>query len=113
MSSGSQITPRYHIGDIVRVAAREEILKTVDGEWQADGCVLMDQMLRFCGVELKVLKVVEHVFNERQMTMYRTKWPFYILESALCDGNVPSFPQRCDRTCNLLWHENWLEKASA
>ncbi len=112
MSSRNHIKPKFQVGDTVRVASREEMLRTVDGEWQIDGCVLMDQMLRFSGTEMEILKVVEHVFNERRMTMYRTKWPLYILESALCDGHVPSFPQRCDRTCNLLWHENWLEKTA-
>ncbi len=112
MNRENRHQPKFHVGDLVKIASRERMLMTLDGEQQTDGCLLMDQMLRYCGSEMKVLKVVEHVFHERRMTMYRTKWPLYILEAALCDGVVPSFPQRCDRTCNLLWHEDWLEKAS-
>ncbi len=100
---------RFEVGEIVRIAPKRAIERTLASRQEIDGCALMDEMLRYCGTEMKILKVVHNVFHERRMTMYQTKAPLYILQGALCEGRTPSFQYRCDRTCYILWHEEWLE----
>ncbi len=101
--------PGFQVGERVRVASADRIRQSLDDSDRADGCLPMDQMLRFCGSEFKVLRVVENVFDEHRLKMYRTNSPLYILEGIICDGIIPSFDHRCDRSCYLLWHEDWLE----
>ncbi len=100
---------RFKAGEFVRIAPRSTIERTLASRQEIDGCALMDEMLKYCGAEMKVLKIVHNVFHERRMTMYQTKGPLYILEGALCEGLTTSFQHRCDRTCYILWHEEWLE----
>ena len=102
--------PKYSIGDNVRVGSRERISQGLDSFNRLDGCLMMDQMWEFCGQGFKILKVVNNFFDERQYKMYKVRSPFYILEGLICNGMVDSFPERCDRSCYLLWHEKWLEK---
>ncbi len=94
----------------MRVASPERIRQFLDGSGKSDGCLLMPQMLGYCGRELSIQKVVENVFDERRLKMYTASGPLYILEGAICDGEISSFPHRCDRSCYLLWHEDWLER---
>ncbi len=102
--------PRYRVGDRVRIIPPGRLGQSLDASDRTDGCFLMAPMRNFCGHEFKVLKVVEHVFDERRLKMYGTRSPLYILEGVICDGAVPSFAHRCDRSCYLLWHEAWLER---
>lgn len=99
---------KFRIGDNVRVAARERIDGTLDPEKKLNGCPFMSQMYQYCGHEFTVVQVVTNVYMEKFLKLQA---PFYILEGLRCNGNVESFEQKCDRTCNLLWHEAWLEKS--
>jgi len=68
----------------------------------------MDQMWAYCGQKFKVLKIVNNFFDEYRVIMHKTRATLYILDGLICDGNIESFDHRCDRSCYLLWHENWL-----
>ena len=102
--------PKFAIGNIIRVHSREEISKSLDRLNKHEGCLMMDQMWESCGQRFKVLKVVNNFFDEYQYKMYKPCSPLYILEGLICNGMVESFEQRCDRSCYLLWHEEWLDK---
>jgi hypothetical protein len=104
-------TARFSAGDMVKIRPWEEILRTLDADFRADGCLLTEQMHGCCGSIHRVLRVVGNVFDEFEFRMYGTRSPLYILEGLICDGTVREFERRCDRGCPLLWHESWLEKA--
>lgn len=71
----------------------------------------MNQMWEYCGKEYKVLKVVNHVFDEFRYRMHKTRLPFYIVEGLICNGNIRNLNLPCDRSCYFMWHEQWLEKS--
>jgi hypothetical protein len=70
----------------------------------------MEQMWRYCGNTYKILKVVDSIFDEHHKRTLRPRSSIYILNGLICDGKVNEFPFKCDRSCFLLWHEDWLEK---
>jgi hypothetical protein len=101
--------PRFGIGDNVRVASKEMINGTLDSEKKLEGCLFMNQMYQYCGHEFTITQIVTKVYMDK---LLKLRTPFYILEGLRCDGIVESFEHQCDRTCNLLWHEAWLEKGA-
>ena len=100
---------KFSEGDTVRVRSAEEISQTLDPLNRFEGCLFMNEMWDKCGKDFKVLKAVRHFFDEYRYKMYKTRGPVYLLEGALCKGEVDSFAHRCDHYCYLLWHEDWLE----
>ena len=103
--------PKFAPGDTVKVRSRQEISKSVDSLGTLDGCLMMNQMWEFCGQGFKILKVVNNFFDEYQYKMYKVRSPLYTLESLICNGVVQSFGHKCDRSCYILWHEDWLERS--
>ncbi|KPK78217.1 MAG: hypothetical protein AMJ79_00300 [Phycisphaerae bacterium SM23_30] len=101
----------YQIGNYVNVRSAESISKTLDSFNKLDGCLFMKQMFQYCGQKYSILKVVKNFFDEYRYKMYKTRSPLYILDGLICDGDVDELAHRCDRSCYLLWHGNWLEKA--
>jgi len=37
-----------------------------------------------------------------------TRAPLYILEGAHCSGAALAPKESCDRSCALMWHQDWL-----
>jgi len=101
-------TPKFSAGEIVRIRAREEISRGLDPLGRHDGCLMMEQMWNYCGNSFNVLRIVNNFFDEYQFKMYKTRSPLYLLEGSICNGTVDSFEHRCDRSCYLMWHEDWL-----
>ena len=95
--------------EFVKVRSRDHIKRTLDSSNKLDGCLFSEQMSDYCEQKHKVLKVVYNYFDEYKSRMYRVKKPFYLLENLICNGQVDSFEHRCDHSCYLLWHEEWLE----
>jgi len=102
--------PIYREGDLVRIKRNEEIGSTLDPASKREGCPFTTQMAEYSGKEFKIIKTVKNFFDEHECKMYKVVPPLYILEGLICDGQVKSFTQRCDHSCYLLWHEDWLEK---
>ena len=50
--------PKFSVGEIVRVRAREEISQSLDTLGRLEGCLMMDQMWEYCGKSFKILKVI-------------------------------------------------------
>jgi len=103
---------KFSEGDIVQVKEREMIAKSLDSSHMHDGCLFAKQMWDHCGEKFTVIKIVKNIFDERECKIYNADAPLYILNNAICNGEVDSFKQRCDHCCFLLWHEIWLEKAN-
>lgn len=104
-------TPRFAVGDSVKVRKPEDILKTLDEDSTLEGCLMTEQMYGCCGNTFKILKVVRNFFDEYEYRMYESVPTVYILDDLICDGRTHEFDNRCDRSCFLLWHEEWLEEA--
>ena len=102
--------PKLSVGDIVRIRSREEISRSLDSSGRCDGCLMMDQMGNYCGETFKVLKIVTNFFDEFKFKMYRSRSQLYILDGLICNGQGTSFNERCDRSCYLLWHRDWLKQ---
>lgn len=103
--------PKYTANTLVKIKAHEDIASGLDPLNHLDGCLMMEQMWRYCGQEHKIIKVVDHFFDEYRQKMFKAGKPFYILENLICEGTVDTFNYKCDRSCYFLWHEDWLDKA--
>ena len=101
----------FSAGDTVRVRSAEEISQTLDPLSRADGCLFMEQMYDYSNKNFRVIKVVKHIFDERESKIHRTLVPLYILEGLTCQGKNTSFDYTCDHSCFFLWHEQWLAKS--
>jgi len=105
----SRKQPRFREGESVIVRSREEIMMGLDTRGRRDNCLMTAQMWECCGRQVKVLKVVRHLFDEHKGKLYRSNVPLYILDKTICHGRTDIFPKHCDRNCYLLWHEDWLD----
>jgi hypothetical protein len=94
-------------GDWIRVRSEEEIRSTLNPTGHLGGLKFMPEMWRFCGQELKVFKRVQKILLDTTGEMRTINRPTYYLESAYCDG---AFHGGCDKSCFLLWREEWLER---
>jgi hypothetical protein len=97
------------VGDPIEVSAKEVIAAGLDLLDKRDGCLFMPQMWTCCGQSFKIKKVVNCFFDEFRYKMYQPKAPTYLLENVMCHGDAGPSEQRCDRSCYLLWHEDWLD----
>ena len=102
--------PEFSAGETVRIRSVVEIKKLLDFSGKTDGCWFMNQMWNYCDQKFKILKVVTNIFDEQGQKIYKTKVPFYSLETLICDGSVEIFEHQCDRSCFFLWHEKWIAK---
>lgn len=51
------------------------------------------------------------MFDERRFKMFRVSPWIYLLEDVFCAGFLDDNSGRCDRSCYLLWHEQWLDES--
>ena len=101
----------FRVGDIVTVRSVDRIKGLVNALSRRDGCLFMPQMFRYCGRNFRIVKVVKNVFDEGTLKMNTLKSPMYLLEGVICEGEYDGFRNRCDRTCHMFWHEDWLDPA--
>jgi hypothetical protein len=100
--------PQFKCGDVVRVLPREKIMETVNPPSDLEGSLVSSQLWDHCGRKLVISKVVTHFF--RSDRMFKCLPTLYMLEGAVCGGEVASFHSHCDRNCSLLWSGKWLKK---
>jgi hypothetical protein len=98
----------FHQGEIVEVAAENEIMATLDRNCQLEGLPFTEEMRKFCGKRYKVLKNVQKITVEG-VGVFRIK-NTVMLEGVTCDGKAH---KGCQRTCLLLWKTAWLKKVVA
>jgi hypothetical protein len=106
-----KIYPQFSIGETVKIKSREEITRSLNGLNEQDGCAFTEQMWQYCGRTYTILKIVNSYFNEHCKRTFVPKCPVYILEKSICEGSLKPFLYKCDHSCFLLWHEDWLEKS--
>jgi len=102
--------PEFLVGEVVKIRSIEEISQGLDLLKRHEGCLMMEQMWIYCNSNFKILRIVDNVFDEYQFKMFKTRGPLYLLEGLICNGKVDSFQHQCDRSCYLMWHEDWLSK---
>jgi hypothetical protein len=111
MKTNQNQNSKFQIGEEVRVKTGDKVITSFHSTQNAiEGCLFTKQMWDYCGSTYKVVKIVNGIFNEHRQRTFKTKSPLYILEGLICNGSVEDFPQKCDHSCFLLWHEKWLEK---
>jgi len=96
-------------GDVIRIRSKDLILQTLDKNNKLEGCVFMPEMWQYCETQKKVIKIVEHFFDECQFKMRKTR-NIVLLEGLHCSGKIPGIKYKCDRFCYFFWKEAWLEK---
>jgi hypothetical protein len=94
-------------GDIVRVRTEQEIRNTLDKRMKCKGLRFMPEMTKYCGQQMRVLKLVKKIMIESTGESREMRSRIYLLEGAYCDGE---FHQQCDRSCLLFWRDDWFEK---
>jgi hypothetical protein len=92
-------------GDTGEVRSEEEIRNTLDSNGSLDHLPFMSEMTKYCGRRFRVLTrvdraVVEGIGNRRMQDTV-------ILGGATCDGCAHG---DCQRTCQILWKEDWLRR---
>ena len=110
-SSTPNATLNLQPGEIIQVKNIEEILKTLK-EWQNRG-LSFDQsgeMLKYCGKNLKVLKRVRKVIDEKTGRLLTLKNESVILEGAICCGHYSPNRLLCPRSLYPFWREIWLQR---
>ena len=98
---------RINTGDFVRIRSEEDIRATLNHWGQLKGCMLMPDMLPYCGTVQKVFRRMERFVDERDYYVKKTNG-IILLEGLHCQGT--SDYGRCDRCCFYFWREEWLEK---
>lgn len=95
--------------DIVIIRSKNEISGIIN-EWRKHkGCAFMDQMYDYCGKSYKVLKRVDHFYDEAKKKFVKCK-DIVILDSVTCNGKRTLIKEKCDRNCFLFWHKDWIKK---
>jgi hypothetical protein len=95
-------------GDYVRVRSKEELLALM--EQKEYKCPIMSEMYEGCEKIYRVIRKVDHFYDEVKQKMCKCK-DIFLLEGSTCSGQMGSFPEPCDLDCFFFWHKDWLEKA--
>jgi hypothetical protein len=100
----------FSAGEIVQVRPLQQIRAMLDDKGCTDRLTFIPGMERYCGREMKVLKRVYFMFDERAWRLLSLT-DTYLLEGAICDGRGHFGAEGCDRSCYYFWKSAWLEKA--
>ncbi|MBN1464471.1 hypothetical protein JXA02_01830 [candidate division KSB1 bacterium] len=98
-------------GDLVQVLSREEIGRLLNEKNETQGLAFLPEMEKFCGVQARVMRRVNYMFDERARVMRKIK-NVVLLEGVICSGEGMFSAEGCDRACFLFWKEAWLKKIS-
>jgi hypothetical protein len=95
----------FLVGDEVEVRSLDEIRSTLD----ATGCLaampFMREMERFCGRKLRVVRVVDKIYDYNRTRLMRHLDRCVLLSGLRCDGSDHG---GCQAACYLLWRVEWL-----
>ena len=95
-------------GSLVRVKSYAEILATLDTENKNRGLYFDAENVPYCGKELRVHSLVDHIVNENTGEMLHFKTPAIILEGAYCRGTYSDKRMFCPRAVYPYWRSAWL-----
>jgi len=90
-----------------RVRPWSEVVATLDRRGRRQGMSVMQEMERFAGQRLPVLRRAGA--EPGSLPFYaRAGADFYVLDGARCSGAAFARAGPCDRHCPILWHRDWL-----
>ncbi|MBN1559657.1 hypothetical protein JW998_05365 [candidate division KSB1 bacterium] len=107
----SSVGESLKAGDLVQVLSREEIGKLLNEKNETQGLAFLPEMEKFYGVQARVMRRVNYMFDERARVMRKIK-NVVLLEGVICSGEGMFSAEGCDRACFLFWKEAWLKKIS-
>lgn len=99
-------------GELVRVKAHEEILKTLNIANKNRGLYFDAEMVPYCGGTYRVLRRVGQILDERTGKMTRIKNEAIILDGVICQSRYSHCRMFCPRAIYPYWREIWLERVA-
>jgi hypothetical protein len=100
-------------GELVRVKAHEEILKTVDSSNKNRGMYWDAELVRYCGGTYRVLKRVTKLIDEKTAKMVEMKSPCIVLDTVVCQARYSPCRMLCPKSMYPYWREIWLERVES
>ena len=104
-------TPVEHLGlepgDLVEVKSLAEIRATLDGNQRNRNLWYDREMVRYCGTQMRVVRRVERLLDEKTGRMIEMKTPCVILDGAVCVGD---YHKLCPRHVYAYFREIWLRR---
>ena len=101
---------RLRVGDVVEVASREDILRTLDSRGRLDGLPFMPEMFALCGQRLRVFrrahKTCDTTSGLKESHQSRRMKNAVHLDGVRCDGGAHG---QCEAGCLIFWKEAWLK----
>jgi len=111
MTTTSTTPPlRLRAGDWVQVRTKEEILGTLDAKGQLDELPFMPEMLRYCGMTMRVGKRAHKTCDPAVGIIGRKMDSTVHLENIRCDGSAHD---GCEAKCLIFWKEAWLRRVES
>ena len=102
---------KLRAGEVVEVASREEILRTLDKDGRLDGLPFMPEMFAFCGRRMRVFRRAHKTCDTTGRVgsghKGRGMTRAVHLEGARCDGRAHG---QCEAACLIFWKEEWLKR---
>ena len=95
----------FLVGDEVEVRSLEEIRSTLDATGCIDAMPFMREMENFCGRTLRVVRVVDKIYDYNRTRAMRRLDRCVLLSGLRCDGGDHG---GCQAACYLLWRVEWL-----
>ena len=93
-------------GEIIEVKSKDEIVATLDYAGRNRGLEFTEEMEKYCGKRMKVLRRVDRMIIEKTGKM-RQIANTVLLDGANCDGQSHG---GCPRNCYCLFREIWLKR---
>lgn len=97
-------------GDSVFVRSREEIAATLNIDGRNRGLWFDRDMLKHCGRQHHVHRVVERIIDDATGRMLTMKTPCLVIDSVTASGEFMRF---CPQHDYPFWREAWLHRADA
>ena len=97
-----------HVGDLVEVRSREDILASLDTNGRLDELPFMPQMFQYCGKRFKVFKRAHKTCDTVNPVAGRRVLNAVHLDLR-CDGKAFA---GCQANCLIFWKEAWLKPIS-
>jgi hypothetical protein len=100
---------QLHVGDLVEVRSKEEILQTLDGNGQIEGMPFMPEMFAFCGRKFRVYKSAHKTCDYSVYPFHSRGLTRTVHLETRCDGVAHG---GCQAGCLLYWKYDWLKLIS-
>ncbi len=99
-------TAGLHVGDLVEVRSKAEILATLGPNYKNRGMLYDGEMLPYSGRRARVERSVERIVDEKTGRMIKLS-DCYVLADTVCTGIYHRF---CPRAITPYWREAWLRR---